>query len=98
MASEEERAKIMAEYLAGQDDAADEADFDPTDEVRLAPHRNPIGFHRLNLVVVMGYLHISFIYILVSVAVFCACEGISAYIIHIHRTISPRTTHLVLFA
>jgi len=35
MASEEERAKIMAEYLAGNDAAEDEPDFDPTDEVRL---------------------------------------------------------------
>ena len=34
MATEEERAAIMAEYLAGADDAEEEADFDPTDEVR----------------------------------------------------------------
>ena len=44
MASEEERAKIMAEYLAGNDAAEDEPDFDPTDEVRLIILRQCVAF------------------------------------------------------
>ena len=34
MATEEERAKIMAEYLAGADEDDGLGDFDPDDEVR----------------------------------------------------------------
>ena len=34
MASEEERARIMAEYLAGGDEDDGLGDFDPDDEVR----------------------------------------------------------------
>jgi len=34
MASEEERARIMAEYLAGADEDDGLGDFDPDDEVR----------------------------------------------------------------
>ena len=44
MASEEERAKIMAEYLASSnaDDGEEEADFDPTDHVSVWLHCDKI--------------------------------------------------------
>lgn len=45
MATEEERAKIMAEYLAGADEDDGLGDFDPDDEVRTFSSSYMRGIH-----------------------------------------------------